>query len=158
MIGLDTFSWYKLISFYNNEWKKEMTNFLTEYQVFITHEVKIEYSYRYPKYLFLLDLISILPRKRSLIEYDRKKFDVADITLLEYAESTDYLIITEDQPMLAQGVTRKRNILQFSDLLALLYIGNIIDSKDYYQMVKKLREMKNITKKKEKSLMNIRNN
>ena len=110
MIGLDTFSWYKFISLYKDKWKALMTDFLKNYNVFITHEVKKEFIHRFENYLHLLDLIIILPRIKSSIEYDKKKFDLADISLLEYAENPNYLIITEDHPMLAQGVTQRKNI------------------------------------------------
>jgi hypothetical protein len=153
MIGLDTFSWYKFITLYNDEWKILMTDILNNYNIFITHEVKKEFEYRFEKYLHILDLIIILPRKRSSTEYDRRKFDLADISLLQYAEITDYVIITEDHPMLSQGITQRKNIMQFCDFVAALYKEEFLDLTDYYQIVKKLREMKNITKTKEKELI-----
>lgn len=158
MLGIDTFAWFKLITLYNDKWKELMLKFLTEYEVFITNEIKKEYQYRFPKYEHLLEKITIHPRRKSNTTYDTKIFDKADITLLEYTELDNYVIITEDFAMLGQGITKKRNIIQFGDLIALLYKEGFVNSKDFYQIIKKLREMKNITKNKEKELNTIRIN
>ena len=59
MIGIDTYSWYKLITLYESDWKDLVTKFLITYKVFITHEVKVEFMYRFPMYENLIKLITI---------------------------------------------------------------------------------------------------
>lgn len=158
MLGIDTFAWYKLISLYNDQWKDLLITFLNNYDVFITNEVKKEFLYRFPNYEHLLEKIMIFPRRTSNIIYDPNIFDLADITLLEYAELNDYVIITEDHAMLSQGVTKQKNIIQFSDLIGLMFKENLMNYREFYHIIKKLRGMKNITKIKEKELYSIRNN
>lgn len=157
MIGLDTFSWYKLISLYNGGYKEIMVNFLKSYEIFITHEVKDEFSYRFKNYEFLLKLVSILPTNLNKNNFNYDKFDIADISLLVYAEKINFIIVTEDHAMLAEGVTSKQNIIQFGDLMGLLYKDNFLDKRSFYKIVNILRKMTNITKIKRKQLLNIRN-
>ena len=156
MLGIDTFAWYKFIELYKDKWKDLMVRFLIEYKVFITNDVKKEFQYRFPDFEHLLEKITIEPRRISNISYDHKIFDQADISLLEYAELNGYVIITEDHAMLGQGVTKRRNIIQFCDLITLLYENNLVSSSDFNQIIKKLRKMKNITKTKENELNKIR--
>lgn len=156
MFGIDTFSWYKLITLYEEPWRPLITEIIKTGDFFITHEVKKELEYRFSNYNDLIELVTIFPRlKIDFHWYDQKGFDPADASLIEYCKK-GYIIITEDQPMLAEGITEKQNIIQLADYFGLLLLLHFLSKKEYFHLIKKLRDMKNITKKKEKNLLNLR--
>jgi len=138
-------------------WKDLIDEILEKSNIFITHEVKKELEYRFPEEKEIIDLLTILPARnvdfKSLLS---KGFDPADASLLEYMLIDGYRIITEDHPMLMEGVTSKRNILQLADFFGILMKLGFISRRELYHLVKRMRKMKNITKKKELELLNLR--
>ncbi len=157
MIGIDTFSWYKLIYLYNNDWKNLIEELLKKGDFFITHEVKKELEYRFPNYNFLLEYITILPKlKGPFLKYLERGFDEADSSLLAYAEEKKSAIITEDHPMIAEGITEKQNIFQLAHYFGILMKVGFITPNEFYKLMKLLRKMRNISKKKGKELDKLR--
>ena len=158
MIGIDTYSWYKLLLLLNEGWKDLIEEVLQSGQFFVTNEVKKEVEFRFKDQSHILRLVTILP----LIDidydsYSKKGFDEADASLLEYNQRNGYLILTEDQAMIAEGVTENKTIIQLADFFGLLMRDGYVEAKEFYHIVKRLRKMRNITKKKEKELLEFRN-
>ena len=151
MIGIDTFSWLKIIRLYQSEWQDFVKFFIKKCDLFISVEGKNEFEHRFPDFLYLLNDITILPiLDQSYQKYVEKGFDSNDASLLEYAEKKNHRIVTEDRPMLIEGITERRNIIQLIDFFYELYINySFITEKDFKKLVKIFRKWRNITKKKE---------
>ena len=77
-------------------------------------------------------------------------FDLADATMLEYSEKEGYVIITEDDKMLAEGITEKNNIIQVIDFFTGLYESKFLERKELYHITKYFQKIRNISEKKEK--------
>ena len=156
MYGIDTLSLGKLFKLTDTRFKTLIEELLTKLDLFITIEVKKEVKYRYSKFENYLELLTLRPViNKSLESYLNKGFDLADATLLEYSEIENFVIITEDNGMLVEGVTDKNNIIQLIDFLLRLYEFNLITKREIYHLAKYFRQKKNISKRKEKKLMNI---
>jgi len=129
---------------------------LTKLDLFITIEVKKEVIHRYRKYDEYLELLTIKPKINvSLDIYLNKGFDLAYATLLEYSEIDKFVVITEDNDMLLEGVTDKNNIIQLIDFLVKLYEFNLITKREIYHLVKYFRQKQNIAKRKKNKLMKL---
>ena len=88
---------------------------------FITFEGKIDFEHFYKDYLDLLDYGTILPVLGTKISnYEKKGYYLNDSSFLEYSEEKSYRIITEDRPMLLEGVTVKKNIIFLFDFFSVL--------------------------------------
>ncbi len=156
MIGLDIYTWQKLIRLKNEGWKDLIIEILKEGNFFITHEVKKEFYHFFPHETTLLEFVEILPILNQIInEYLQKNFDLADASLLEYSDIKNYRICTEDRPMLMEGVTSKRKIIQLADLFGELYVFNFLSKKELYQLTKTLKKWRNISNKKEKQVKTL---
>lgn len=150
MIGVDTYSWRKIIRFLNSDWKVAFEDIINQINLFITVEGKKEFEYRFPDHLYLLDKIIILPllNTNQFSEYFMN-FDSNDSSLLEYAKHNSHRLITEDYPMLEQAITDKLNAVQLIDFLFELYINyNFFTDTEMKRLIRTLREWRNIKKKK----------
>ena len=61
MIGIDTFSWNKILLLYHSEWKDIIDELIDKTEIFVTGAGKIEFEYRFPDDLNLLNRIIIYP-------------------------------------------------------------------------------------------------
>ena len=155
LIGIDTFSWYKIIRF-SETGILSLNSFLLDSDIFVTHEVKKEFEYRFPKYVGILDRVIILPQSDSdFLSYREFGLDDADASLLEISAKKKYMIVTEDHPMIAEGTKRGLNIIQLGDYLGYLVLNQVITHNNFFKLVRRLRSMRNITKKKERDLLQI---
>jgi len=156
MIGIDTFSWYKILQLREEGWEEILSEILEESNFFITYDVKEELNYRFPEELTIFHKVATLPRlNKSFNDYLEKGFDPADASLLEYMEIKEYTIVTEDHPFISEGITQKRNVIQLADLFGILTIQGVLTHRELYHLVKFLRRIKNITKEKEKELLQL---
>jgi len=157
MIGIDTYSWYKLIHLYQDGWQNLITRILSTGNLFITHEVKKELVFRFSENSHLFDMVTLLPAIQFDYRlYEKLGFDQADASLLEYSKREGHIIITEDQLMIAEATSLKENIIQLVNYFGRLFRSGSISSKELYHIVRRLREMRNITEKKEKYMLNLR--
>lgn len=157
MLGIDTFSWGKLLLLKSNQYEPLILEIIKKGNIFITQEVKIEYEYRFPNELSLLKYITLFPKiEIDFKSYQLKGFDPADASLLEYSKNEANIIITEDQLMLNESISNKRNIIQLADYFGSLYETDFLVKREFYHIIKKLRNLRNITKKKEKELLDLR--
>ncbi len=157
MIGIDTFSWSKLLYFRDTGEKDLIIEILKHGNFFITYEVQEELLHRYPNEEDFFRYAAVLPSLGTAYHhYSSLGFDEADISLLEYGEKKDFQIITEDHKMLEEAVTDRNNLIQLGDYFGALYQKGYLTSKELYQFARKLRQMKNITKRKEKELLDLR--
>ena len=154
MIGIDTLSWAKLAYLFSTDKEKFVRTMLGLGDYFITHEVLAELRHHLPDYAELYEPIAILPSlKMKTAGYLETGFDVADASLLEYADLRKCLVITEDQQMLELGRASKQKTIQLADFIKYFYTRNFITHREFYQIIKILRRLKNITIKKEKLLL-----
>ena len=156
MIGIDTFSWNKLILLVHSEWQKPIEELIVKSDIFITVEGKKEFEYRFPDELDLLDNITVFPiLNTDTFKQYRKKYDLNDSSLLEYCDIKGYRIISEDRPLLEEGITNKKNILQLIDFFYELYISyNFFSRTEMYHLINLFRTWKNIKEKKAKFYKN----
>jgi hypothetical protein len=149
MIGIDTFSWTKIFSLVDDSWKEIMYEWLNSIDFFITKEVEIELKHFHNTRDPIWERGAVLSNINVKFQYFEKLgFDRADISLLEYSEKPDYIICTEDRPMLLLNVYNKNNIIQLIDLFKMSYINGFFTKKEFIALVKWFREFKNITIKK----------
>ena len=105
MFGVDTFSCFYLIKLRDNGFADLITRIMDKKVFMITHDVKIELNHRFPNEDHFFRNVTILPRlNKSFDRFVKQGFDEADASLLEYGETSDYIIITEDQPMLIENI------------------------------------------------------
>lgn len=153
MIGIDTLSWSKLYLIREELKKLNIDELLDEIRFFITPDVREELEHFHSDKDRIWENGAILPQlNRSFQGYVKQGFDFADASLLEYSELKDYLIVTEDYPMLALNVSGKNNIIQLADLFTFFYLQNMITTSNYRDTINWLRRNRNITKKKFKRL------
>lgn len=150
MIGIDTFSWNKLILLYHSKWQKPITEIITKTEFFITVEGKKEFIYRFPDDISLLDKITIYPvLDTEVFRNYCQKYDETDASLLEYTEIKGYRIITEDGPLLQEGITEKKNIIQLIDYFYELYSkDDFFTKKEIYHLINLFKDWKNIKESK----------
>jgi hypothetical protein len=149
MIGIDTFSWSKLFLL-RDEYQTEIIDLcLDSIRFFITHEVEEELIHFHNDKQKIWKSGALLPRlNRSFQNYIQQGFDLADASLLEYSELPDYLIVTEDYPMLSLNISNRNNIIQLGDFFLLMLKLEVIDLKNFRELLKWLRKNRNLTKKK----------
>ena len=160
MIGIDTFSWGKLIRLQKiKKWKEPKEGIIKEVDWFITIEVKKEFEHFYKDNLDLLDYGTILPVLGiKITNYEKKGYDLNDSSLLEYADEKSYRIITEDRPMLLEGVTEKKNIIFLIDFFSeLTEKYEYFTTRELYQLLKLFRKWRNIKEEKADSIRKRRN-
>lgn len=155
MIAFDTFSWSKVF-----ELEKELGTKLNfkKLPIFLTYELKGELDYFYSDMSDFFKQFPILPTLKTNFSLLKKMgFDEADISLLEYAESKNAIIVTEDHEMLSYGFLKGLSLLQLSDFTIILMREKILDKKEAIKVIKRLRAWKNITKRKFKRIKEIFN-
>lgn len=139
---------------FEDDWAELLHEFLLAIPFFITTDVEKELKHFHPNSESVWRSGAYFPRRGKTFDlYDRSVFDAADVSLLEYAESSEHMIITEDGPMLAENVTSRNNIMQLVDLFRRYYETEFFTSREYYNLIKWFRGNSNITKKKEKFLL-----
>jgi hypothetical protein len=161
MIGIDTFSWGKLIKLYNiDEWKEPIKKIIENIDWFITVEGRKEFEHFYVDNLELLSHGTIVPiLGTKIIEYQNKGFDANDASLLEYADERGFRIITEDRPMILEGVTSEKNIIFLIDFFSELTENyNYFSTKELYHLVKIFRKWRNIKEDKAQAIRERRLN
>lgn len=84
-------------------------------------------------------------------------FDRNDASLLEYNSIQQLRIITEDRPMLLEGVTGKKDIIMLIDFfIELTGRDNYFSGKEFYHLLHIFRKWRNIDKDKEIALEKLR--
>jgi len=151
---IDTYSWSKLIHLKENGWANILDIILDNNSIYLTHEVKKELEYRHPKNLDYIQRMTLLP----IIDVDFHKynlagFDAADASLISYSKLNNIPVVTEDHPMLALGVVDQLDFIQLADLFFILNRLHQFSNNKFHKLIRKLRSMKNITKKKQKRLL-----
>ena len=109
---LDTYSWTKLLKLEKSGWSKLIENILINNSILLTHEVKKELLHWYPTKENMFDRTTLLPL--ISIDYDtylKQDFDPADASLIEYNLREQFLVVTEDHPMLALSTVNNRDFI-----------------------------------------------
>ena len=126
--------------------------------MFITIEGKKEFEHFFPTELDLLDHCTVLPLlNEKLDDFVGKGYDRNDASLLEYNCVRNYRIITEDRPMLLEGVTSKQDIIMLIDFFSeLTGKNNYFTSRELYHLIQLFRKWRNIDEKKENAIEKLR--
>lgn len=159
MIGIDTFSWGKIIRLHKmKSWTNLIDEAMQSVDWFVTVEGKKEFEHFHSEHITFLEYGTILPvLDERYNHYISKGFDPNDASLLEYVDVLNYRIITEDRPMLLEGVTSKRNIICLIDFFSeLAYAHKFLTKKEMYHLTKLFRSWKNISKEKALALERMR--
>ena len=147
MIAFDTFSWGKLF-----ELEKELGMKLDfkKLPIFLTYELKEELDYFYSDKSEFFKQFPILPtlKTTNFQLFKKMGFDETDVSLIEYAESKNAIIITEDHEMLSYGFLKGLSLLQVSDFIIILMRERILNKKETIKIIIRLRVWRNITKRK----------
>ena len=150
---MDTYSWTKLLILEKLGWSELIEDILINNSILMTHEVKKELLHWYPTKQNIFDKATLLPAINiDYKKYFEQNFDPADASLIEYNILEQYLVVTEDHPMLALSTLNKRDYIQLADLFYLLNQNAQISNNDLHKLIRKLRQMKNITLRKQKQL------
>jgi hypothetical protein len=159
MIGIDTYSWYKIVHLYSNGWNVLLKEILDISSIFITYEVQKELNYRFPNHQEIFKHVAILPKfEDQFRSFLLKNFDEADASLLSFSHKEGFVIVTEDHPMLNEGITDKKNIIQLADFFTQLFRDGFLERSEFHKLIKLLKKMKNISKKKERILISLLKN
>ena len=158
MFGVETFSWYYLIKLRDNGFTDLITRVMDKKVFMITHDIRIELNHRFPNEDQFFRNVTILPRlNNSFNKFINQGFDEADASLLEYGETSEYIIITEDQPMLLENILDgKLRVIHLVDYFGLLMLQKEISSRELFQVIKILRKWRAISKPKAKRILRLR--
>ncbi len=79
-------------------------------------------------------------------------FDKADASIFGIIHSVDYIVISEDQPLVDYGKLYKYDFIPFIEFLVSLLEADMITKNQLYKLNKKLYELRNISKIKSKRI------
>ena len=152
---IDTFSWKK-IDILCELGLLDIEVAYDSLEICITHAVLTEITHFKLKSC-ILEKTQVLPYKDNKVYQDALVFgfDEADASIVSHGvDREDVYIISEDRPLLAFGKGYGIKIIQLIDFMKVLTVLEIVLKKNLYQINRKLRDVKNISKKKEKSIKN----
>lgn len=152
-VFIDTFSWAKLDLLHEKSLLE--TELIYKYfEVCITHDLLDEINHRGIKSCNVMK-IHVLPRGNERIFEDTRSqgFDKADASIFSnYQRNEDSFIVTEDKPLIQLGINYRFNIIQLIDFCKILNAMRLITNNRLFQINRELRELKNISKHKEKEI------
>ena len=136
------------------EWKEVIEEMIKNVDWLITVDGKKEFEHFFTDYMYILDFGTILPILNIKFGlYKDKGFDSNESSLLEYADEKGYRIITEDRPMILEGVTGNKNIIFLIDFFYELTENyEYFNTEELYHLIGLFRKWKNINKKKAESI------
>ncbi len=146
---VDTFSWKK-IGILQESRLVDIDPVYAKVKICITHAVLDEIKHFELKSC-QVDKTEILPHQPNKIykEALALQFDDADASILSHGfDDDDTYIISEDRPLLTYGKSFGIKIVQLVDFMQVLTALNVISRNNLYQINRKLRDLKNISKKK----------
>nr|MDO8088805.1 hypothetical protein [Candidatus Sigynarchaeum springense] len=147
---VDTFSWKK-IDILQESGLVDIDSVYARVKICITHAVLGEIKHFQLKSCQVEKTEILPPRSNKIYEAALAlQFDDADASMLSHGfDDDDTYIISEDRPLLTYGKIFGIKIVQLVDFMQVLTVLNAISKNSLYQVNKKLRELKNISKKKE---------
>jgi rRNA-processing protein FCF1 len=150
---VDTFSWKK-IDILKELSLIDMDRAYDSLKICITHPVLTEISHFNLKSC-ILEKTQILPHQDNKLYRDALilGFDEADASLISCSnDEEEVYIVSEDRPLLTFGRSFGIKMVQLVDFMQVLTTLKVISKNNLYQINRKLREVKNISKRKEKSI------
>ncbi|MHA1651027.1 MAG: hypothetical protein ACTSYB_12600 [Candidatus Helarchaeota archaeon] len=154
---IDTCTWFKLdLLTEENLFNSENLYELAEIE--ITHQVLKELEH-FGSSSFQKERTKINPIRNQKIFNDVLElgFDEADASILSFGSKTkNFILVSEDNALLEYARVHGYFAIQLIDLFRLFTQKKIIKPRKLYHLTKKLRELKNITKKKEKEILKLR--
>ena len=151
MLILDTCSWLKIQLIYK-EIKVDLLKIFQKCDILLTHQLNDELKYYLKDYLDT-SLFQIFPVEKDQIEKLRDYgFDLADTSIIVLAKEKNCVVVTEDGELLFYLINSGIRTFQVADLFLSLLNLDQINKNLCYNLIKFLRERKNIGKKKFKKL------
>ena len=153
MIILDTCSWLK-IQMIKDGLNLDLRDILKKLDIVLTHELNEELNYHLVEFINTKEfpVFPIQTEKRN--RYEKLGFDLADASIICYAKERNCIIITEDGALLSFLLNLGVKTVQVSEFLLSLVHLNKLDKRTVFNLIKFLRERKNI---KEKRLNKLKN-
>jgi len=150
---IDTITWTKLARLQNLDAFSSVQLYAWA-EIQITHKVQEELEYR-RNTIWIKEKTQILPIKTARIYQDALDldFDEADASILSNgSKEPDYFIVSEDRDLLRVACSYQFSAVQLIDLFRILTALEHITRRDLYNLAKILRELRNITEKKQKEI------
>ena len=154
---IDTCSWLKL-DLLNEENVFNSGQLYDWADIEITHQILRELEYYDCRSLQREETkINPIGNQKIFNEAIELNFDEADASILSSGtRSKEIALISEDGALLEYARIRSFFALQLIDLFRLFTQKNLIKPRELYHLTKELRKLKNITKKKEKEILERR--
>ncbi len=155
ILFLDTCTWLK-IELLKTQDLFDISLLRSFSSIAITHEIRQELEHYSLSAIDIKQIIIYPIGDQTMYKHALEiGFDEADASLLSNGKVSlnDIILVTEDRAVLTFGQLYDMQIIQLSDLLRLLTDSNILDKTNFYHLIKFLRDQRNITKNKEKSLL-----
>jgi len=150
---IDTCSWLKLDRLQSSD-LFDVNDLYQWAEIQITHDVENELEY-WRCLVWKKEKTQILPIKNEQIfkEAILMGYDDADASILSNGHSDpDFFLITEDRAVIKYSRLYHFSTIQLCDLFRIFTMMNLINRTEMYRLAKYLRDFRNITKKKLKSL------
>ena len=161
VIIIDTGTWMKFDKLLKTKSinKNFIKNLYTIGKITITPEIEEELIY-FNIASWNKSKTHILPILKQ-VEYLRAindGFDKADASIFGIIHSVDYIVISEDRPLVDYGKIYKYDFLPFIEFLVSLLEANMITKNQLYKLNKKLYELRNVSKIKSKRIAKFATN
>ena len=157
-IIFDTGTWMKLDELI--EEKKisfKFINYLSQItDIYITHEIEEELEYfKVISYQKIKTKVFVLPISNEDVFKNAIEdgYDIADSSIIGIESIENYIIISEDRPLIEYYSMFKLKIMFFADLIWILLNDGMISKNNAYKIIRSLQKLRNLPKKKCKRLM-----
>ena len=117
----------------------------------ITHEIEEELEYfKVDSYQKLKTKIFVVPILNEDVFKNTIEdgYDLADSSIIGIENIDDYIIISEDRPLIEYYSMFKLKIMFFADLIWILLNNGMISKNNAYKIIRSLQELRNLPKKK----------
>jgi len=153
MIILDICSWLK-IQLIKDSLDLDLRDIFKKFNIVLTHELNEELNYYLGEFIDtkVFPIFPIYTDKRK--KYERLGFDLADASIICFAKKNNCIIITEDGALLSFLLNLNMKPVQVSEFFLSLLHLNILDKRTALNLIKFLRDRKNIKEKKFNKLKN----
>jgi len=151
MIIVDTCSWLKIQLIYD-KLKVDLRNMFQEFEILSTHQLNDELKY-YLKEFIDSTIFQIHPiNQDDMDQFKTLGFDLADASIIILSKEKKAFVITEDGELLVFLINSNIKAIQLAEFFLALLNLDKIEKRECYNLIKFLREQKNIKENKHKKL------
>ena len=152
-IIIDTGTWIKFDELIEEEIisLEFIKNLTLVADVYITHEIEIELRYfEIKSYSSIKHKIFVVPiiNKELFEKSIEDGYDIADSSIIGIQNIENYIIISEDRPLVEYYSMFKLNIMFFADFIWILLKNGMVSKNSAYKIIKPLQKLRNLPFKK----------